>query len=97
MSQYYTIQTIDGVDTIKYQTIATSSTVSVSAALTSRRILITTGNLAHSVQFGTAPSVTSANGFVIPANAQMVFNFKSGNKVAAISTGPSQISILDLD
>lgn len=97
MSQYYTIQTIDGVDTVKFQTIATSSTAVVSNAFTSRRILITTGNLAHSIQFGTAPGVTNANGFVIPANTSMIFNFKSGNKVAVATTAASQCSILDLD
>lgn len=97
MSQYYTIQTIDGADTIKFQTIATSSTASVSSAFASRRVLITTGNVAHSVQFGSAPGVTTANGFVIPANTQMVFNFKSGNKVAVAAIAASQCSILDLD
>jgi hypothetical protein len=97
MSQYYTIQTIDGADTIKFQTIATSSTASVSSAFASRRILITTGNVAHSVQFGSAPGVTTANGFVIPANTSMIFNFKSGNKVAVAAIAASQCSILDLD
>jgi hypothetical protein len=97
MSQYYTIQTIDGVDTVKYQTLQTTTTATVSSVFTSRRILITTGNLAQSVQFGTAPSVTTSNGFVIPSNTTMIFNFKAGNKVAAASTAASQMSILDLD
>lgn len=97
MSQYYTIQTIEGTDTVKFQTLATSSTVSVSNAFTSRRILITTGNLAHYVQFGTAPGVTTANGFIVPANTTMIFNFKSGNKVAAAAVAASSMSILDLD
>lgn len=97
MSQYYTIHTIDGADSAKYQTLQTSTTTVVSNAFTSRRILITTGNLAQSVQFGTAPGVTTSNGFVIPSNTSMIFNFKSGNKVAVISTAASQISILDLD
>jgi hypothetical protein len=49
------------------------------------------------VQFGTAPGVTTSNGFVIPSNTSMIFNFKSGNKVAVVSTAASQMSILDLD
>ena len=97
MSQYFTIHTIDGVDTAKYQTIQTTTTSTVSSAINGRRILITTGNLAQSVQFGTAPVTTTSNGFVIPSNTEMIFNFKPGNKVAVASIAASQISILDLD
>lgn len=97
MSQYYTIQTIDGLDTTKFQTLQTTTTATVSSAFAGRRILITTGNTAHSVQFGLAPSVTTSNGFVIPANTQMIFNFRSGNKVAAAAVAASQLSIVDLD
>jgi hypothetical protein len=97
MSQYYTIHTIDGADSAKYQTLQTTTTSTVSSAIAARRILITTGNVAQSVQFGTAPGVTNSNGFVIPSNTSMIFNFKSGNKVAVISTAASQMSILDLD
>jgi hypothetical protein len=49
MSQYYTIQTIDGVDTVKYQTLQTTTTATVSSVIAGRRILITTGNVAQSV------------------------------------------------
>ena len=97
MSQYYTIQTIDGADTVKFQTLQTTTTATISNAFAGRRILITTGNVAHSVQFGLAPSVTTSNGFVIPANTQMIFNFRSGNKVAAAAVAASQMSIVDLD
>jgi hypothetical protein len=97
MSQYYTIQTIDGVDTVKYQTLQTTTTATVSSVIAGRRILITTGNVAQSVQFGIAPGVTTSNGFVIPSNTQMIFNFRPGNKVATASVAASQMSILDLD
>lgn len=96
MSQYFTIHSITD-NSAKFQTLATSSTSTLSSAITGRRIAITTGNLAHSVQFGASPAVTTANGFVIPANTVMIFNFKSGNKVAAAAIGASQMSIVDLD
>jgi hypothetical protein len=41
--------------------------------------------------------VTTANGFIVPANTTMIFNFKSGNKVAAAAVAASSMSILDLD
>ena len=97
MSQYFTIQTIDGNNTDKYQTISTSTTSTQSTTITARRIAVTTGNLTHYVRFGSSPVVTTANGFVIPSNTTMIFNFYSGNKVATIATGASSMSIIDLD
>ncbi len=96
MSQYYTIQVLDGTDATKYQTISTNNAVSTSTAITSRRILITTGALPTYIEFGTAPTA-GVTKFVVPANNQMIFNFKSGNKVAVFTTAQSYTSILDLD
>ena len=102
MSQYYTPFRIDESSTstnaAKYQTIGlTANTVSTSTALTSRRILITNGASPVFVAFGTAPVTGINTGFQIPANAQMIFNFKSGDKVAAVAGAGSAISIIDLD
>jgi hypothetical protein len=102
MSQYYTPFRIDeasaATNTAKYQTVALGvGTVSTSTSLTSRRILITTGAYPVFVAFGTAPVTAVNSGFQIPANAQMIFNFKTGDKVAAISASASAISIIDLD
>ena len=96
MSQYITIHSLTN-STAKYQTLSTSGTQANSAAITARRIMITTGNLAHHVQFNTSPWVTTANGFCIPANTSMMFNFTTGDKVGVITVGASSMSILDLD
>ena len=96
MSQYYTIQTLDGTDTPNFQTISTNNTSVQSTAITARRILITTGAQPTYVEFGTNPTASIAD-FVIPANNQMIFNFKSGNKVAVYTATQSYTSILDLD
>lgn len=96
MSQYYTIQTLDGNDSVKYQTISTNNSVSTSTAITARRILITTGSVPTYIEFGTAPNA-GVTKFVVPANNQMIFNFKSGNKVAVFTTAQSYTSIVDLD
>jgi hypothetical protein len=96
MSQYFTIQTLDGVDAVKFQTISTNNASVQSAAITSRRILITTGTQPSYIEFGTNPTASVAD-FVVPANSQMIFNFKSGNKVAVYTASQSYTSILDLD
>jgi len=96
MSQYYTIQILDGTDATKYQTLSTNNSVSTSTVITSRRILITTGSLPTYIEFGTAPTA-GVTKFVVPANNQMIFNFKSGNKVAVFTTAQSYTSIVDLD
>lgn len=96
MSQYYTIQVLDGTDAVKYQTLSTNNSVSTSTAITSRRILITTGASPTYIEFGTAPTA-GVTKFVVPANNQMIFNFKSGNKVAVFTASQSYTSILDLD
>ena len=96
MSQYYTIQLLDGTDATKYQTISTNNTSVVSSAITARRILITTGSQTTYIEFGTSPSA-GVTKYVVPANSQMIFNFKSGNKVAVYTATQSYTSILDLD
>lgn len=102
MSQYYTPFRIDEAstttNTVKYQTITlTSGAVSTSSAITSRRILITNGASPAFVAFGNAPVTSTTTGFLVPANADMIFNFKSGDKVAAIAGANSALSIVDLD
>lgn len=100
MSQYYTITTISTATTgtNKYQTIALSTgVVSTSTAITARRILITNGTAAAYVAFGTNPVTSTTAGFLIPANNSMIFNFRSGDKVAVVAGASSGISILDLD
>ncbi len=102
MSQYFTPFRIDeastATNTAKCQTLGLSANVTAtSAAFTSRRILITNGASPAFIAFGNAPSVTINTGFQLPANASMIFNFKSGDKVAAIAAAGSAISIVDLD
>lgn len=98
MSQYYTITTLATTGTNKYQTIAlTSGQVSTSTAITARRILITNGTTPAYVAFGSNPITSTTAGFLIPSNANMIFNFKSGDKVAVVAGASSGISILDLD
>jgi hypothetical protein len=99
MSQYYTITTITAsTGTNKYVTVPLSAgTITTSTAITARRVLITNGASPVFLAFGSSP-VTGVNvGFQIPANGEMIFNFKSGDKVAAVSAAASAISILDLD
>lgn len=102
MSQYYTPFKIDSTSTTTneafFQTLALSSgVVSTSTAITSRRILITNGASPAYVAFGPAPVTSTTAGFLVPANAEMIFNFKSGDKVAVVSASNSVVSILDLD
>ena len=102
MSQYITPFRIDQASTftnaVKYQTIALGSgTVSTSTVISSRRILITTGAAPVFVAFGSAPVTAVNSGFQVPANSALTFNFKSGDKVAAISASASAISIIDQD
>jgi hypothetical protein len=101
MSQYYTITTITTgttTGTSKFQTVAlTANTLATSASVAARRILITNGAAPTFVAFGAAPTATLTTGFQLPANSEMIFNFRSGDKIAAISASNSAISILDLD
>jgi len=101
MSQYYTITTITtgtNTGTNKYQTMAlAANAVSTSTAVTARRILITNGTTPTFVAFGATPAVSTTTGFQLPGNSEMIFNFRSGDKIAAISASNSTISILDLD
>ena len=102
MSQYFTPFRIDeestSTNTSKFQNLnLTAYTVSTSTTITSRRICISTGLYPTFVAFGTDPSVSTSTGFTVPAHSYMVFNFKSGDKVAAISPLNNVLSILDLD
>lgn len=106
MSQYFTPYKIDeaiATDTAKYQTISTNGSSVASSAIDARRILVTTGPVTTFVAFGTAPTASTSS-FVIPANSQMIFNFKkeisgtsANNKVAVYTASQSYTSILDLD
>jgi hypothetical protein len=99
MSQYFTpfeINEAAGTDTAKYQTISTNNASVASTAIESRRILITTGTATTFINFGSTPTAAVTN-YVVPANSQMIFNFKSGNKVAVFTATQSYTSILDLD
>jgi hypothetical protein len=103
MSQYYTPFRIDGATTAtnatKFQNvvITASNAISTSTAITARRICITTGVVPAFVAFGSTP-VSGVNvGFQIPANDAMIFNFKSGDKVAVSAGSACAVSILDLD
>jgi hypothetical protein len=95
MSQYYTPYDLAD-DSVRFQTISTNNSSTQSTTITARRILITTGTQATYVEFGANPTASVAD-FVVPANSQMIFNFKSGNKVAVFTTSQSYTSILDLD
>ena len=102
MSQYYTPFRINDDSTTTnaayYQNVVlAANTVNTSTVVSARRIMITTGLAPVFVAFGPAPVVTATGGFKIPASSAMIFNFESGNKVAAISASASVISILDLD
>lgn len=96
MSQYLTVQDLSS-GTANYQTVATSSTSAQSTAITARRIMITTGTLPAFVLFGTNPTAVVNSSFQIPANTAMWFNFKTGDKVAAVTSSASAISILVQD
>ena len=95
MSQYFTPYTLDD-NTAKYQTISTNGSSVASSAISARRIMITTGTQATYVDFGSTPTAAVTT-YVVPANSQMIFNFKSGNKVAVYTATQSYTSILDLD
>ena len=68
--------------TPSFQTLITS-TANTSTAINASRILITAGAYAQFVEFGTAPTATTAS-FCIPANNTLQFNFVSGQKVSAL-------------
>lgn len=95
MSQYLTPFSISD-NSANFQTIAVSGTSAQSAAITARRIVITTNTLAVFVKFGTNPTATTSD-YLVPANTTMYFNFKTGDKVAVISSGNTSISIVDQD
>lgn len=102
MSQYYTPFRIDEASTstnsAKFQTFQIGVTASTSTSIISRRIMITTAGQPTFVAFGSAPVPEVNVSFLIPPNYSMIFNFKSGDKVAAITAGiASSICILDLD
>lgn len=95
MSQYLTPFSIDN-NAANFQTIAVSGTSAQSTAITARRIVITTNTLAVFIKFGSNPTATTSD-FLVPANTTMFFNFKTGDKVAVISSANTSVSILDQD
>lgn len=95
MSQYLTPFSIDD-NSAKFQTLSVTSSSGASSAITARRILITTNTIPVFVAFGSAPTATTSS-FLVPANTVMAFNFKTGDKVAAIAASNTSISILDQD
>ena len=95
MTQYFTPQTLDD-NTAKYQTLSTNNASVQTTAITGRRIMITTGAQATYILFGTNPTAAVTT-YVVPANSQMIFNFKTGNKVAVYTATQSYTSVLDLD
>lgn len=102
MSQYFTPFRIDeastATNTVKYQTVTlTAGAVSTSTEITSRRIAISNGATPTFIAFGATPVVSTSTGLLVPANACLTFNFKSGDKVALISASNSAVSIIDLD
>ena len=95
MSQYLTPFSISD-NSANFQTIAVSGTSAQSTAIAARRIVITTNTLAVFVKFGTNPTATTSD-YLVPANTTMYFNFKTGDKVAVISSSSTSISIVDQD
>ncbi len=82
--------------TKKFETLATTTNSSQSAAVSASRILLVSAT-DHFVEFGANPTANDT-GFVLPGNAPMQFNFVSGQKVAARThNGNGHISIVDLD
>lgn len=83
--------------TKKFQTLTTTSPGAVSTAITSSRIMITSGVQANFIEFGDNPTATTSS-FVIPAGASLQFNFVSGQKVSALShNGSAHVTIVDMD
>ena len=96
MSRYHTLY--DTAGAAKYQTILTGAASVRSAAITSRRVTITTAAVPHFVAFGTSTVTASTSSCVVPANTMMDFNFVTGQYVAALSSsGASYITIIDSD
>lgn len=97
MSQYLTIHDLTS-GNAAYQTIATSGTSAQTSAITARRVMITTGGQVTFIAFGTNPTAVVNSSFQMPANTTMLFNFRSGDKVAAITGGSAAaITVVDLD
>lgn len=89
MSQFFTPYRTDqasGTDGVMHETLTHASSAAVqSAAVPAKRILITTIQ-PITVKFGSNPTA-AATDYVMPANSQMIFNFKAGNKVSAYNLG----------
>ncbi len=82
--------------TKKFQTLATTTNSSQSAAVAASRILLVSAT-DHYVEFGVNPTADDT-GFVLPANAPMQFHFVAGQKVAARThNGNGHICIVDID
>jgi hypothetical protein len=96
MSRYHTLYDSTGV--AKFQTVLTGAASVRSAAITSRRVTITTAAVPHFVAFGTSTVVATTASCIVPANTMMDFNFVNGQYVAALSSsGASYITIIDSD
>lgn len=94
MDKKITLYHTDG--SARFQTLATTTVSSQSAAVSASRILLVSAT-DHYVEFGSNPTA-DATGFVIPANAPMQWNFVGGQKVAARThSGSGHLSIVDLD
>ena len=95
----YGITSIDPDNTAYNSAITTSSQASSAIVTGSGKIRISTqGNHVH-VAFGSAPTASSTTSFFIPTNSVEIFDgFKSGDKVAFISTtAAGTISIIAVD
>jgi hypothetical protein len=93
MDKKLTLYDVDG--NAQYQTIATSTSSSQSAAITTDRILVISAT-AHFIAFGTNPTA-DATGFIVPPNTPMQLVITRGHKVAARThSGNGHITVLEL-
>lgn len=92
----YALDAAGATSTAKFQTVATTTGSSQSAAVSASRILLVSA-ADHFIEFGTNPTADTSS-FVLPANTPMQFNFVAGDKVAARThSGNGHLSIVDLD
>ena len=116
MSHHLTPYTINGNDTKKFQTVGLDNNdVFQSSTINARRIMIVVSDATVSsadaggilVTFGSAPADPTttlnpgvAEGFVVPVNCPMYFNFNPGNTIKlrrAGNGGRVYVTIFDLD
>ena len=95
----YGVTSIDPDNTAYNSAITNTNQVSSAIVTGSGKIRISTqGNHCH-IAFGSAPTASSTTSFFIPTNSVEIFDgFKSGDKVAFISTtAAGTISIIAVD